>query len=73
MVLAHVPGLALAEEDIDGASRSGSQFGLDTNLEHVLGPRVYDRLWDSIESLVFPIGWKVTIELFARESNSCAQ
>ena len=73
LVLAHVPGLALVEEGIDGASRSGSQFGADANLEHVLGPRVSDRLWDLIESLLAPLGWKVTIDLFASESNARAQ
>ena len=73
LLLAHVPGLALVEEGIDGASRAGAQFGPDANLEHVLGPRVGDGLWGTIESLVAPLGWKVTIDLFASECNSRAQ
>ena len=74
LLLAHVPGLALARvgEGIDGASRPGAQLGPNANLEHALGPRVGDGLWGSIESLVASLGWKVTIDLFASESNSCA-
>ena len=76
LLLAHVPGLALVEEAQEGivrSSRAGTQFGPDANLEHVLGPWVSDGLWGWNESLVAPLGWKVTIDLFASESNSRAQ
>ena len=71
LLLAHVQGLALVEEGIDGASRAGAQFGPDSKLEHVLGPRVGDGLWGSIESLEAPLGWEVTIDLFAAMVNGC--
>ena len=45
--LMHVPGLALVDEGIDGASLDGTHFGPEANLAHVLGPRVGDRLWAS--------------------------
>jgi hypothetical protein len=54
LVLTHVPGLALVEEGIDGASRSGSHFGPDANLAHVLGPRFGDGLWSTILSRSLP-------------------
>ena len=41
----HVPGLALVAEGIDGASRSGTTFGKDANLDSVVGPSVSDSLW----------------------------
>ena len=66
LLWAHAPGLALVEEGIDGASRAGTQFGPDANLELVLGPQVGDGLWGSIESLVAPLGWKGTIDLFVQ-------
>lgn len=73
LLLTHVAGLALVEEGVDVSSRAGTRFGPDANLEHVLGPRIRDRLWDSIESLVSPLGWKGTIDLFSSKSNSSAQ
>ena len=72
LVLTHVPGLALVEEGIDGASRSGSHFGPDANLAHVLGPRIGDGLWSTILSLLAPLRWTVTVDLFASESNARA-
>ena len=72
LLLAHVPGLALVEEGIDGASRTGDHFGSDANLAHVLGPRVGDTLWSTIQSLIAPLRWKVTVDLFATESNARA-
>ena len=72
LVLTHVPGLALVEEGIDGASRSGSHFGPDANLAHVVGPRVGDGLWNTILSLLAPLRWTVTVDLFATESNARA-
>ena len=72
LVLTHVPGLALVEEGIDGASRSGSHFGPDANLAHVLGPRIGDGLWDTILTLLAPLRWTVTVDLFASESNARA-
>ena len=72
LLLMHVPGLALVEEGIDGASRSGTHFGPDANLAHVLGPRVSEALWATIESLLAPLRWRVTVDLFATESNARA-
>ena len=69
LILTHVPGLALVEEGIDGASRAGSHFGPDANLANVLGPRVSDGLWASITSLLEPLRWRVTVDLFATEAN----
>jgi hypothetical protein len=41
----HVPGLTLVAEGIDGASRSCSDFGENSNVENILGPMVSDDLW----------------------------
>ena len=61
LLLFHVPGLALIETGIDGASREGTTFGEDANLAHVLGPRVSDQLWNEIVGLICcivrPLGW----------------
>ena len=65
----HVPGLTLVAEGIDGASRSGGAFGSDANLEHVIGPSVSDGLWDRIVEAVRACGLRVTVDLFATESN----
>jgi hypothetical protein len=65
LILMHVPGLSLVEEGIDGASRTGTHFGPDVNLAHVLGPRVSDGMWASIMRLLEPLRWRVTIDLFA--------
>jgi hypothetical protein len=73
LILTHVPGLALVEEGIDGASRAGSHFGPDANLANVLGPRVSDGLWASITSLPEPLRWRVTVDLFATEANARAE
>lgn len=72
LLLMHVPGLALVEEGIDGASRAGTHFGSDANLAHVLGPRVGNDLWATIRSLIAPLRWEVTVDLFATESNARA-
>ena len=73
LLLFHVPGLALVEAGIDGASRDGTTFGEDANLSHVLGPRVCDQLWNDIAGLIRPLGWVITIDLFASESNARAE
>ena len=69
----HVPGLALIAEGIDGASRSGTSFGQDANLEHVAGPCVTDQLWGRIAQAVGLCGLRVTVDLFASESNKRAE
>ena len=68
----HVPGLQLVEEGIDGASRSGVLFGPDANLAAVLGAAVSDRLWSSISTAAASVGWRVTVDAFATESNARA-
>ena len=73
VTLMHVPGLALVEEGIDGASRDGTHFGPEANLEHVLGPSVGPALWGAIEALIAPLGWRVTVDLFASEANAKAR
>lgn len=72
LLLTHVPGLSLVDEGIDGASRTGTHFGPDANLAHVLGPRIGDGLWATIQALLAPLGWRVTVDLFATESNARA-
>jgi hypothetical protein len=69
----HVPGLALIAEGIDGASRSGTTFGQDANLEHVAGPCVTDQLWGRIVGAAELCGLRVTLDLFATESNRRAE
>ncbi len=73
LILIHMPGLALVEEGINGASLAGSHFGPDANLANVLGPRVSDGLWASITSLFEPLRWRVTVDLFATEANARAE
>lgn len=73
LLLFHVPGLALVETGVELASREGTVFGEDANLAHVLGPRVSDQLWNEIVGLIRPLGWAITIELFASESNARAE
>ena len=68
----HVPGLQLVAEGIDGASRSGVQFGADSNLSAVLGAAVSDRLWSSIAAVATAAGWRVTVDAFASEANARA-
>jgi hypothetical protein len=69
----HVPGLTLVAEGVDGASRSGSELGVDANVECVRGPAVSDRLWHAISSAVADAGWgSVTVDAFASESNARA-
>lgn len=69
----HVPGLALIAEGIDGASRSGEHFGRDANLQNVAGPCVSDRLWGRIAEVVGLCGLRITVDLFASESNRRAE
>ncbi len=66
----HVPGLQLVAEGIDGASRSGAQFGSDANLSSVLGAAVSDKLWSSIVAVATAAGWRITVDAFASESNA---
>jgi len=67
--LLHVPGLALMHEGIDGASRSGDNFGPGVNVEGIRGPAVSDHLWARIQALADEQRWKLTIDLFATASN----
>ena len=69
----HVPGLALVAEGIDGASRSGTTFGKDANLDSVVGPSVSDSLWAKIAGAAQRCGLRVTVDLFATESNRRAE
>jgi hypothetical protein len=68
--LLHVPGLALVQEGIDGASRDGHEFGQGVNVSSLSGPAVTDQLWARIQSLADELHWKLTIDLFATASNS---
>ena len=69
IVLHHVAGLKLIEEGIDGASRNGDYFGTDANLDSTLGPSISSALWAQITSVLDVIGWRVTVDAFATESN----
>lgn len=71
-LLWHVSGLRLVEEGIDGASRGGTDFGPDANVESVLGPRATDALWERIRQAAASAGWAVTIDLFASAANARA-
>ena len=66
----HVPGFALIAEGVDGALLAGESFGADANLEAVLGQAVSDSLWERIWALAYRVGWTVTVEAFASESNA---
>ena len=66
----HVPGLQLVEVGIDGASWAGGQFGSDANLAAVLGAAVSDHLWSFITDVASTMGWQVTVDAFASESNA---
>ena len=70
-VIHHVAGLKLVEEGVDGASRGGDHFGNDANLDSTLGPSVSSSLWSQICSALEIIGWRVTVDAFATESNRC--
>ena len=70
-VIHHVAGLQLIEEGVDGASRGGDHFGDDANLDSTLGPAVSPSLWSQICSALAIIGWRVTVDAFATESNRC--
>ena len=65
----HVPGLALIAKGIDGASRSGTDFVADANLDSVVGPSVSDELWSKIAFVAQSARLRVTLYLFASESN----
>ena len=69
----HVPGMALVTEGVDGASRGGSHFGSDENLESALGPAVSDGLWEVIKAAAAGAGWKITVDAYATESNRRAE
>ncbi len=69
----HVPGLTLVAEGIDCASRSGSDFGEDVNVNFILGPAISDELWRLVSGVVVDAGWGgVTVKAFASESNARA-
>jgi hypothetical protein len=72
-LLWHVPGLSLVSEGIDGASRGGDYFGEDANLESVLGPAITDDFWRLIQDALADIGWRITVDLFATQSNRRAE
>ena len=65
----HVPGLALIEEGIDGASRHGDAFGEGANVDGIRAAAVSDGLWAQIQSVADAQGWKLTVDLFATASN----
>jgi hypothetical protein len=65
--------MQLVEEGVDGASREGSHFGEDANLENVAGPSVSDSLWGQIKTAVADLGLLVTVDAFASESNFQAE
>ena len=58
---------------IDGAFRSGTDFGTDANLESVLKPIVSDELWAKTKATAQSAGLHVTLDLFATESNRRAE
>ena len=69
----HVPGLTLVAEGIDGASRSGSEFGAGVNVDSILGPAVSDQLWMTVQRAAVDAGWaRITVDAFATESNARA-
>ena len=69
----HVPGLTLVAEGIDGASRSGAEFGADANVDSILGMAASDKLWAFAERAAVDAGWgRVTVDAFASESNARA-
>ena len=70
---AHVPGLAWSRRASTVLREPERSLDPTPTWSTCSGPRVGDGLWGSIESLVAPLGWKVTVDLFASESNSHAQ
>jgi hypothetical protein len=68
----HVPGLLLVAEGVDGASRSGTDFGEHANLDAVLGPAVGPSLWTTVEAVAAAAGWHITVDALASESNARA-
>jgi hypothetical protein len=68
----HVPGLCLIAEGIDGASRSGADFGSDANLLSIIGPAAGPGLWDHIARVASAAGWRITVDALASESNARA-
>jgi hypothetical protein len=66
----HVPGLVFIAEGIDGASRGGFTFGPDANLVSVLGPAVSDALWAMVLAATDAVGWTVTVDAYATQSNA---
>lgn len=73
LLLWHVPGLQLVAEGIDGASRGGSHFGPDANLENVSGPAVSDALWERIRTAASAAIGRITVDAFASEANRRAE
>ena len=60
-------------EGIDGASRSGADFGKEVNVHSILGPAVSDELWALVSRAAVEAGWgRVTVDAFASESNARA-
>ncbi len=58
-------------EGIDGASRSGADFGKEVYVHSILGPAVSDELWSLVSRAAVEAGWGgVTVDAFASESNS---
>jgi hypothetical protein len=68
-VLRHVAGLQLVAEGVDGASRGGDHFSEGANLDGILGPSVSSSLWSQVSSTLASIGWRITVDAFATESN----
>ena len=69
----YVPGLALIAVGIDVASRSGTDMGADANLESVVALSVSNEVRAKIKATAQSVGLRVTLDLFATESNRRAE
>ena len=65
----HVPGTALVEEGIDGASRDGVELGPSANVSALLGPAVSDELWGLVLRVAADVGWEPSVDRFATAAN----
>jgi hypothetical protein len=65
----HVPGTALVDEGIDGASRDGDDLGPGANASALLGPAISDELWALVRATAADVGWELSIDRFASASN----
>ena len=68
----HVPGF----EVIASAQRSETDFGSDAKLDSVVGQRVSDEFWDKSDKIAAAVqsaGLRLSLDLFATESNRRAE